>query len=154
MFCRGTVQSALGIKHVLTPGLVETQGNIVPGLVQGAGTSRPKAPGAQEPGTAGTGQRVIVQRRRQGSGVPAAGVEMDLVAIGTQTMSQVGNVGFTAAPRRQDVLVTKPNVHGFLPNTAPHTSRRCWRPVRARPARWRPHGPLREPCRRAGAPRA
>ena len=79
----GAVQAALGIKHILSPGLVEADGDIVLRLRQSPDTGCREEPGLQESWTPRHRDGMIVHVDRQSGGFPAPGIEMDLVTVGT-----------------------------------------------------------------------
>src|SRR5262249_55091020 len=125
--------------NILSPGLVEADAGLVVGVAEGAGASNTEAPRPQETRHGGKLDRMVVEVGRQGVGVPAAGIKVELVAGGAQASRQGGDVHLAAAPGRQDALVTECEVHDISSRlgAGPASLFSGWSRARSAPARAR-----------------
>src|SRR5712692_8026982 len=108
---RRCMQSALGVKHILSPGFVETDTHIVIVAVQFSETSMSELPRAKETRATRRRQLVAGQFTRKGGGVPLARVEMNIVAVGDKAARQVSDVGLAAAASRVHIFIAQGDVH-------------------------------------------
>ena len=96
----GGVESALGIKDVLPPGLVETNADIVRAACDRSFTSRTKSPRSQESRTVGNIEPVVMRGGRQGAGIPPTGVQVEGVTIASKPSREIANICFRPTASR------------------------------------------------------
>lgn len=108
---RGNVESALGVENVLTPGLVEADGDIVGRRLQSLFACRGESPRPEKSRPLGWCDSVNMERSGQGGGIPVSGIEVDGMAVACESASQVGDVSLTAATGRDDLFVAEGDVH-------------------------------------------
>jgi hypothetical protein len=107
---RGGVQASLRIKNVLSPGLVEADGDIVLLSRERVQAALAEAPWPQEARAGGGGKRMDFDTGERAF-VPAAGVQMHFMPIAQEPPRQVADIGLAAPARGQDAFVTKCDVH-------------------------------------------
>ena len=94
------IEAACGILHIDPGDLVEGQRDIVPPGGQPLRDRLAESPRSARPPALRQRDRVTLQVRREGGGVPLMGVQMDLVPIVTKTTDEIHDVLFTPASRR------------------------------------------------------
>ncbi len=118
VFRRGDVETALRIKHVQAGQLVEADRDLARTGGQRAAAGGGEEPRPQKTRAGRQDDRVIVRAGRQRRGVPAAGVDVDLVAVQSQAAGEAGNVGFAAPAAGQNAIVAERDVHDDVPPPA------------------------------------
>src|SRR6476659_4143697 len=120
----GRLQSPLRVEDVLAPGLVEADGCVMGVVGQRLLAGRTEAPRAQEARTGRNIETMEVGRSRESRGVPAAGVQVNGVAVARESPGDVGDVSLRAATRRENAFVAESDVHSRHPRVIPAPARR------------------------------
>src|SRR5208283_2695783 len=85
---RGRMQTALRIKHILTPSFIKANRYLMASAAQSALAMATEAPGAEKTRAALRRQPVIMDARGQRRLGPSAGIEMDLMPVRQQAPGQ------------------------------------------------------------------